>query len=102
MSYTAACVVGLALTVALDTLILRTFLLRRRIFWVSYAIVLFFQLVVNGVLTGRGVVLYDRSAILGLRIVFAPVEDLFFGFAMVAQTLIWWVWWGRRTTASGG
>jgi hypothetical protein len=28
--------------------------------------------------------------------VYAPVEDLLFGFALVVQTLAWWVWWGRR------
>jgi hypothetical protein len=24
------------------------------------------------------------------------VEDLLFGFALVLQTLAWWVFWGRR------
>jgi hypothetical protein len=28
--------------------------------------------------------------------VFAPVEDLMFGFAMVVLTLTLWVHWGRR------
>lgn len=100
MSYTASVAVGLALTGLLDTVLLRTFLLRRRIFWVSYAIVVVFQLVVNGVLTGRGVVRYDPGAIIGLRVAYAPVEDLLFGFCLVAQTLIWWVWLGRRAARS--
>ena len=50
----------------------------------------------NGILTGRNVVTYDATAITGLRVVYAPVEDLLFGFALVVQTLAWWVWWGRR------
>ena len=29
-----------------------------------------------------------------LRLVYAPVEDLLFGFSLVVQTLAWWVWWG--------
>jgi hypothetical protein len=41
-------------------------------------------------------VTYDGGAILGLRIVNAPVEDLLFGFALVVQSMSWWVWWGRR------
>jgi hypothetical protein len=41
-------------------------------------------------------VVYDEGAILGWRLVFAPVEDLLFGFALVVQTLAWWVFWGRR------
>ena len=81
---------------AVDLLVLRTRLVTRRTWWVSYAIVLFFQLITNGVLTGRRVVRYDPDAILGLRIVYAPVEDLLFGFAMVLLTLSVWVWLGRR------
>jgi len=96
VTYTAAASLGVVLTLLLEVLVLRTGLLRRRIFWVSYAIVIFFQLITNGVLTGRDIVTYDDDAILGLRIVFAPVEDLLFGFALVVQTLLWWVWLGRR------
>jgi hypothetical protein len=47
------------------------------------------------------VVRYDSGTILGLRIAGAPVEDLFFGFSLVLQTLSWWVWWGRRVQAPG-
>jgi len=50
----------------------------------------------NGILTGRGVVRYDPDAILGPRLVYAPVEDLVFGFALVLSSLSLWVWWGRR------
>lgn len=96
MSYTALAVLGVVLTIVVDLYVLRTRLLTRKIFWVSYAIVVFFQLVTNGVLTGLDIVRYDPDAILGLRIVFAPVEDLLFGFALVVQTMAWWVWWGRR------
>lgn len=96
MSYTLAALLGVAGSVVLDVAVLRTRVLARRAFWVGYAIVVVFQLVTNGVLTGRGVVLYDPHAITGLRIVYAPVEDLFFGFALVVQTLAWWVFWGRR------
>ena len=30
------------------------------------------------------------------RLVFAPVEDLLFGFALVLLSLSLWVFWGRR------
>jgi len=30
------------------------------------------------------------------RVFFAPVEDLFFGFALVLLSLSMWVWLGRR------
>lgn len=96
MSYTSAVVLGVAGAVVLDLAILRTNLLRRKAFWTSYAICLVFQLLVNGVLTGRRLVTYSPHAIVGPRVVYAPVEDLAFGFSLVLQTLAWWVWWGRR------
>jgi lycopene cyclase domain-containing protein len=105
VSYTALALLGVALSVVLDVAVLRTKLLRRKLFWVSYVIVLGFQLVVNGVLTGRRVVTYNGADVIGGstprffgdgRIAYAPVEDLLFGFALVVQTLAWWVWWGRR------
>jgi lycopene cyclase domain-containing protein len=96
VTYTQLAVLGVVLTMVLDLVVLRTRLLTRRVFWVSYAIIVFFQLITNGILTGRDIVTYDPKAILGMRIAFAPVEDLLFGFSLVVQTLAWWVWWGRR------
>lgn len=96
MSYTALAVLGVVLAIVVDLVVLRTRLLTRKVFWVSYAIIVFFQLITNGIFTGRHIVRYDPDEILGLRIVYAPVEDLLFGFSMVVLTLAFWVWWGRR------
>ena len=97
MSYTALAVLGVAGALVLDLVVLRTRIVTGRAFWTAYAIVVVFQLVTNGWLTGRDIVTYDEAQILGLRLVFAPVEDLLFGFSLVVQTLAWWVWWGRRS-----
>ena len=99
MSYTVAALLGLVGAVTVDLAVLRTRLLGTAVFWATYPIVLFFQLLANGVLTGLGVVQYDPDAVLGWRIVYAPVEDLAFGFALVLLTLSLWVWWGRRADA---
>lgn len=96
MTYTLTACLGALAAIGVDQLLLRTNLLRRKAFWTAYAIVLGFQLVVNGLLTGLRIVRYDRHGIIGLRIVHAPVEDLLFGFALVTTTLSLWVWWGRR------
>jgi lycopene cyclase domain-containing protein len=105
VSYTQLCLVAVPASLLLDLFVLRTRLLTRRSFWVSYAIVLFFQLLTNGWLTGRGIVRYADAAVLGGarpvllgegRLLYAPVEDIAFGFALVLQTLSWWVFWGRR------
>jgi lycopene cyclase domain-containing protein len=110
MSYTQLAVLGVLAVIALDLWVFRTRLLRRKVFWTAYAIVVFFQLVTNGLLTGFRIVRYDGEQIIGSstpgdatppflgdgRIAFAPVEDLLFGFAMVVLTLVLWVHWGRR------
>jgi lycopene cyclase domain-containing protein len=96
MSYTTAACLGALAAIALDLFVLRTRLLLRGLFWVTYPIIVGFQLLSNGILTGRGVVRYDPDAILGPRLVYAPVEDLVFGFALVLSALALWVWWGRH------
>jgi hypothetical protein len=103
-------VLGVLLVVVWDLWVLGTRLLLRWVFWMSYAIIVTFQLLTNGVLTGLRIVRYDGAAIIGSttpeagpppfvgdgRLVFAPVEDLMFGFAMVVLTLTLWVHWGRQ------
>jgi lycopene cyclase domain-containing protein len=110
VSYTQLAVLGVLVAIVLDLWVFRTRLLRRRVFWTAYAIVVFFQLVTNGLLTGFRIVRYDGEQIIGSstpvdgppaflgdgRIALAPVEDLLFGFALVVLTLVLWVWWGRR------
>ncbi len=102
MTYAVLAPIAVAAAVLLDLVVARTRLLGRRLFWAAYAIVFCFQLLVNGILTGRGVVRYDSDAILGPRFCYAPVEDLMFGFALVTGTLCLWVWSGRagRSRAS--
>lgn len=95
MSYTALALLAVVLVVALDVVVLRTRLVTRRPFWVSYAIVLFFQLVLNGALTGFKIVRYNSDQILGARLFWAPIEDILFGFAMITLTLSTWVALGR-------
>lgn len=110
MTYTQLAILGVAVAVAVDLLVLRTGLVRRRAFWVSYAILVSFQLITNGMFTGFGIVRYDGDAIIGGtspetgpppflgdgRIAFAPVEDLLFGFSLILLALSCWIALGRR------
>jgi hypothetical protein len=110
MTYTQLAVSSVVVAVLLDLFVLRTRLVGRRVFWVSYAIMFGFQLLTNGVLTGLKVVRYDGDVIIGNdspavgpppmfgqgRIAFAPVEDLMFGFGLILLTLSTWIWLGRR------
>jgi lycopene cyclase domain-containing protein len=96
VTYTVAALLGAGAAIGLDLFVLRTRLLLRAVFWATYPIIVGFQLLSNGILTGRNVVRYDPAAILGPRLVYAPVEDLVFGFALVLSSLALWVWWGTR------
>jgi lycopene cyclase domain-containing protein len=96
VSYSALAVTAVVGVLVVDLAVYRTRMVTRRVFWVAYAIVIFFQLLMNGVLTGLDVVTYDPAAIWGPRLAYAPVEDLLFGFAMVTLTLASWAAVNRR------
>ncbi len=101
MTYTLLAAFAVLAAVTVDLWVLRTRLLRSRGFWVSYAILLFFQLLTNGVLTGLHIVRYSPAAILGARLAYAPVEDLAFGFALITFTLCCWVRLTARSSPGG-
>jgi lycopene cyclase domain-containing protein len=100
MTYSALAVTAVVAVVLADLFLFRTRMVTRRAFWAAYVIIVVFQLLMNGVLTGRGVVVYDPSAIWGPRIAYAPVEDLLFGFAMVTLTLASWAAVNRRANTA--
>jgi lycopene cyclase domain-containing protein len=105
MTYTALALVGVVAAIVLDRWVVRTRLTSTADWWSAYAIIVFFQLVTNGWLTGRGIVRYDPDTILGSgrvafvgagRLAYAPVEDLAFGFGLVLVSCVAWTWLGRR------
>ena len=100
MSYTVLAAVAVVVAVALDRWVLRTRITGTATWWLTYAIIVVFQLITNGWLTGREIVRYDGATILGSgrvtafgdgRVLYAPVEDLAFGFALVLMTCAIWV-----------
>lgn len=96
MVYTDIAIVAFIASIIADRFLIKSKLLTRKVFWTSYAIILFFQLLTNWWLTSRNIVMYNPNAIIGLRIASAPVEDLFFGFALVLLVMNLWVFWGKR------
>lgn len=96
MVYTDIAIVAFIVSIIADRFLIKSKLLTRKVFWTSYAIILFFQLITNWWLTSRNIVMYNPDAIIGLRIASAPVEDLFFGFALVLLVMNLWVFWGKR------
>jgi lycopene cyclase domain-containing protein len=105
MTYTQLAIAAVVYTLLLDVVLLRTRLVTRRTFWVAYGIVLCFQIVANALLTAPSIVRYNPADVIGTatpyllghgRFAYAPIEDLLFGFALVTQAMVWWVFWGRR------
>ena len=75
---------------AFELTVLKSGLISLPRFWISIGIVTFFQLISNGFLAGQKIVVYNPDLYAGARIAYAPLEDLFFGFALVS--LIMFVW----------
>jgi len=98
MTYTQIALGAVFIAAFVDLEVLKTNLLKRRVFWTSYAIILPFQLLTNWWLTSRNIVMYNEDTILGIRIAAAPLEDLFFGFALLLSVLTNWVYLGRKRT----
>ena len=96
MTYTQIALMAVFIAAFLDLEVLQTKLLKRKVFWTSYAIILPFQLMTNWWLTSREIVMYSEDTILGLRIASAPLEDLFFGFALILSVMATWVYLGRK------
>ena len=96
MTYTFIVLAFVTSSLALDLVVTKIRLVTRRAFWTSYTIILPFQLLTNWWLTSRNIVMYRGGAIMGWRIASAPVEDLFFGFALILGVLTLWVKLGKR------
>ena len=96
--YTAWALLGAVLVVLLELAWLRTGLFRDRTYWIAMAIVLFFQVLVDGWLTklSAPIVLYAPAEFSGIRFPWdVPVEDYLFGFALVTLVMLLWDRAGR-------
>lgn len=87
--YTILAMASVLLTFFLDRFT-KINLLKKREFFLFLVIILIFKLIVNGFLTGKGIVMYNPSFFLGTRIGSIPWEDFLFGFSMVTMSIIFW------------
>ncbi len=101
--YAVAAAAAVVAVVALEVWVLGSGLFRRPAYWVAMAIVVAFQVLVDGWLTklSAPIVLYDGDQVTGVRLPWdIPVEDFFFGFALV--TLVLALWERARTDTPRG
>ena len=100
LSYTQITVYALIITIFFDMFVTKNSLLSTLRFWLSYSIILPFQLLTNWWLTSREIVIYNSDSIMGLRIAGAPFEDLIFGFAMILAVMSVWETRLKKTRSS--
>ena len=93
LGYTVPAVVAALAVGALELTVLRTGLFRRTAYWLSMLIVVGFQILVDGWLTKltAPIVVYNNRQTSGIRFPLdIPIEDFFFGFALVTAVLLLW------------
>jgi lycopene cyclase domain-containing protein len=98
--YTIGAVAVPIVVVAAELTVLRTGIFRQWRYWATIALVLAFQVPVDGLLTGgrTPIVSYRPAATSHVRAPGSiPIEDFGFGFALITLTLVLWQWNKRRT-----
>ena len=93
LGYTVPAIVAALAVGALELTVLRTGLFRRPAYWLSMLIVIGFQILVDGWLTklSAPIVVYDNRQTSGIRFPLdIPIEDFFYGFALVTAVLLLW------------
>jgi len=96
MIYSDIALDAVLVAVLLDLFVLKTQMITRGIFWITYALILPFQLLTNWWLTSKNIVMYSSNQIIGRRLAGAPIEDLLFGFSMIVLSLAFWEFFSQR------
>ena len=96
MIYSDIALNAVFLAVVLDLFLLKSRMMTRGILWLTYFLILPFQLLTNWWLTSNKIVMYADSEIIGQRLAGAPIEDLLFGFSMILLTISAWEYFKIR------
>ena len=96
MIYSDIALDAVLIAVIFDLFIIRSQMVTRGLFWLSYGLILPFQLLTNWWLTSKLIVMYTPASIIGRRLAGAPIEDLLFGFSMILLTLSLWDYFSNR------
>jgi hypothetical protein len=97
MIYSDIALNAVLVAVLLDLFILGSKMMTRGIFWLTYGLILPFQLLTNWWLTSNKIVMYSGAEIIGRRVAGAPVEDLLFGFSLILLSLSLWEFFTRKS-----
>lgn len=101
--YTVLTVISILTVIAIEVFWFRTGIFRTAQYWISMAIIGFFQVLVDGWLTklSAPIVLYNPEQFLGIRAPWdIPIEDFGFGWSMLTLVMLCWVRLGQRRKAA--
>ena len=98
MIYSDIALSAVFVSVVLDLFLLKSRMMTRGIFWITYFLILPFQLLTNWWLTSNKIVMYADTEIIGQRLAGAPIEDLLFGFSMILLTISAWEFFKARSS----
>lgn len=85
--YTGLAIIALSITGIMD-LNLKTQIFLRKNTYVYLGIVTLLNLIFNGYLTGRPIVLYNEAYQLNWRIITIPIEDFIYGYSLILSNTI--------------
>jgi len=71
-------------------------LLARKGYYLFLCVIFGFKLLVNGYLTGKGIVRYAPEFFMGIRLGSIPLEDFLFGFSMVTVAVLAWEYFRKE------
>jgi lycopene cyclase domain-containing protein len=94
--------IAVFVAVVLDLFLLKSRMMSRGIFWLTYFLILPFQLLTNWWLTSNSIVMYTDTEIIGQRLAGAPIEDLLFGFSMILLTISVWEFFKKQNYKQAG
>ena len=67
----------------IDTLVLKTYIIKTKSCWVVMAVMMLLTLVFDQLLTGLPIVFYDDTKRIGVELGYAPIEDFTYTFVVV-------------------
>ncbi|MDI2028241.1 lycopene cyclase domain-containing protein [Saccharopolyspora sp. TS4A08] len=105
IGYTLPALLSVLVVLVWESAWLRTGLFAKPGYWLTMAIVLGFQIPVDGMLTrlDQPVVVYAEEHLTGVRFPWdIPVEDFLFGFSLVTSVLLLWERSRRAEAAAPG
>ncbi|MBN2482859.1 MAG: lycopene cyclase domain-containing protein [Candidatus Omnitrophica bacterium] len=93
--YTVFAAISVVVTILIDR-ITGVSLLKNKKFWVYFMLFVILMIIVNGFITGAGIVRYNPKMILGIKYGTIPLEDFLFNFSLVTLTIVSWEFFKKK------